>query len=396
MSRPRAALRIQLDKPTARAVASGHPWVFRDVLEGLARRPRGGEEVVLLDAIGAFLAHGIAGDADGGGPGIRVISRDERSPPLGKLLFRRIATAHRLRERVVQPGTDVYRLLHGEGDGLPGLVADRYGPVLVIRPDDLGMWMPHLGRVVEALRGEGPRGIEAIVLRTKDGEREVLWGRDGLDEVTVTEEGRRYLVRPGHGQKTGFFCDQRANRTHLQGLIRGGDRALNLFSYTGGFSVAMAVGGATHVTSVDVSKSILDDLGRNLGLNGAAAADHDQVTADAFEWIRAARIDPVDVAVCDPPALARSKRDLEAAGRAYKGLHGGLANKIKKGGLLMTCSCTARFTEDDLLAAAFYGLRQGGRRVTRVLRRAEAGADHPVPPGFPEGRYLSCLTLALD
>ena len=102
------------------------------------------------------------------------------------------------------------------------------------------------------------------------------------------------------------------------------------------------------------------------------------------------------IAVCDPPALARSKRDLEAAGRAYKGLHVGLASKIKKGGLLMTCSCTARFTEDDLLAAAFYGLKQGGRRVTRVLRRAEAGPDHPVPPGFPEGRYLSCLTLALD
>jgi 23S rRNA (cytosine1962-C5)-methyltransferase len=395
----RATLRIQLDKSTARAVAAGHPWVFRDVLEGLPRRPRSGEEVVLLDSVGAFLAKGLAGDDEGRGPGIRIFSRNEREAPVGKLLFARIGAARRLRERIVPAGTDAFRLLHGEGDGLPGLVVDRYGPVLVIRPDDLAMWTPLLDRVVEALRSEGPRGVRAIVLRTKAGDREVLWGDESLDEVIVSEEGRRYLVRPGHGQKTGFFCDQRVNRTHLQGLVRSGDRTLNLFSYTGGFSVAMAVAGAAHITSVDVSASILQDLGRNLRLNGADPQHHAQVCADAFSWVRGAPDlgGRVDVAVCDPPALARSKRDLEAAGRAYKSLHVGLAGLIKKGGgLLITCSCTSRFTEADLMAAAVYGLQQGGRRVTRVLRRAEAGPDHPVPPGFPEGRYLSCLTLALD
>ncbi len=388
-------MKIPLDKKTARAVASGHPWVFEDVLEELPRKPKPGAEVELLDAVGGFAARGIAGG--GRGPAIRVHTRDHRDPPLSKLLFRRIAGARRLRERVVPDGTDVYRLLHGEGDGLPGLVVDRYGPVLVIRPDDAAMWRPHRSRVIEALRAEGPPGVATIVERTKGGDREVLWGDEDCDEVVVTEEDRRFVVRPGHGQKTGFFCDQRVNRTHVQGLVRAGDRTLNLFSYTGGFSVAMARGGAAHVTSVDVSASILDDVARNLDLNGADAGAHAQVTADAFEWVMTRpSSDPVDVAVCDPPALARSKRDLESAGRAYKRLHAGLAARIRKGGLLVTCSCTARFTEDDLLAAAFYGLRQGGRTVTRVLRRAEAGPDHPVPPGFPEGRYLSCLTLALD
>lgn len=390
--------RLQLDKRTARAVTAGHPWVWADGLEG--KRPRAGAEVVLLDSIGAFCARGIAGDPSSTGPAVRVFTRDERAPELHKLVFRRIAEATRLRERVVPLGTDAYRLLHGEGDGLPGLAIDRYGPVLVVRPDDDAMWRPHRARLVEALRSEGPREITAIVLRTKAGERDLLWGRDDPDEVVVREESRRFLVRPGRGQKTGFFCDQRPTRSAAQALTRTGDRALNLFSYTGGFSVAMALGGAQSVTSVDLSQPILEDVATNLSLNGANPAEHEQVTADAFAWLdelSAARDRPsFDLVVCDPPALARNKAQLDAAGRAYRRLHAGVGTLLAPGGLLITCSCTARVTDADLLDAAAAGLARSGRRITRILARGGAGADHPIPPGFPEGSYLKCLTLAID
>ena len=394
----RSAPRLRLDKRTAAAVAAGHPWVWRDALEPLARPPRAGDELILLDAVGGFLARGLA-EGPGGGPGVRVFSRDERDPPLRKLLFRRIAAARRLRERVVAPGTTAFRLLHGEGDDLPGLVADRYGPALVVRPDS-SAWKRYLPVVVEALRSEGGAGIRTILLRPKRGESRLLWGDEAPDELVVQEEGRRYLVRPGLGQKTGLFCDQRPNRTAVQALSRPGDRGLNLFSYTGGFSVAMALGGADSVLSVDVSEPILADCRRQFGLNGLDLAAHRFEARDIFEWLPAfARCDDrptFDLAICDPPALAHGKAELPRARAAYRRLHAGLAGLLGRGALLFTCSCTSRLAADDLLADARAGLEQGGRRIGRVLAVSGAGPDHPVPPAFPEGRYLACLTLLVD
>ena len=389
---------IRLDKRTAAAVAEGHPWVWADALESLPRPPRAGDEVVLLDALGGFLARGLAEGA-GGGIGVRVFSLDEREPGLRKLLFRRVAAARRLRERVVSPGTTAFRLLHGEGDALPGLVVDRYGPVLVVRPDSCA-WDRHLPHVVEALRSEGGAGVESIVLRPKRGEARTLHGAEPPEELVVQEEGRSYLVRPGRGQKTGFFCDQRLNRTAAQGLARPGDRALNLFSYTGGFSVALALGGAERVLSVDVSEPILADCRRQFGLNGLDPSPHGFEAHDIFEWLpafaRGADRPTFDVAVCDPPALSHGKAELPRARAAYRRLHQGLAGLLARGALLITCSCTSRLTADDLLADARAGLQQGGRRIGRVLATAGAGPDHPVPPAFPEGRYLACLTLLVE
>ncbi len=393
----RPALRLRLDKRTAAAVSAGHPWIWRDALESLSRAPRAGDEVVLLDAVGGFLGRGLA-EGPGGGPGVRVLTLDERDPPLRKLLFRRIGAARRLRERVVSPDTTAFRLLHGEGDGLPGLVVDRYGPVLVIRPDSTA-WQRHLQVVVEALRSEGGSGVTAILLRPKRGEGRSLWGGDAPDELVVEEEGRRYLVRPGLGQKTGFFCDQRPNRSAVQALTRPGDRALNLFSYTGGFSVAMARGGAARVLSVDASESILADCRRQFELNGLPTEPHGFEARDIFRWLPdLARRDDrptFELAVCDPPALAHGKADLPKARAAYRRLHTSLAALLAKEALLVTCSCTSRLTAADLLEDARAGLEAGGRSIGRVLAVSGAGPDHPVPPAFPEGRYLAVLTLLI-
>ncbi|MEE2829787.1 MAG: class I SAM-dependent rRNA methyltransferase [Myxococcota bacterium] len=388
---------IQLDKRSAEALRGGHPWVWPDAVDDLSPRPRLGEEVDLLDSVGSFIGRGLVDS--GSGPAIRIFSREPRDPPLRKLLFRRIAAARRLRQRVISDGTDAYRLLNGEGDLLPGLVADRYGPVLVLRPDGQ-LWNPHLDAVLEAVRSEGGAGLRSVLLKPRDGEAELVHGEPAPDALVVSEVGRRYRVRPGHGQKTGFFLDQRPTRSAVQRLSRPGDRSLNLFSFTGGFSIAMALAGAEEVTSVDLSDSILTDCKNQFPLNGLDPKPHRFIATNVFEWLpkqATLRDKPTyDLVVCDPPALARKKGQLPAARSAYRRLHEGIASLVAKGGLLVTCSCTARLGEEELLEDARQGLHAGGRRIRQVLSRGGAGEDHPVPPGFPEGRYLTCLTLALD
>jgi len=395
--RPPKLPQIQLDKRSATALRGGHPWVWPEALEGMSKLPGLGQEVTVTDSIGAFIGRGLM-DA-GTGPAIRIFSREERDPPLRKLLFRRIATARRLRERLVQPTTDAYRLLHGEGDQLPGLVVDRYGPVLVVRPDG-PLWNQRLEQVVEALCSEGGAGIRTILHKPRGGDVELLWGDEPRAELEVNEEGRSYIVRPGHGQKTGFFLDQRPTRDLVQRLVRPGDRCLNLFSFTGGFSVAMAVAGAAEVTSVDLSESILRDCRAQFPLNGIDDSGHHFITADIFDWLpkqgRGAQPATYDLIVCDPPAMARKRSQVERAREAYRRLHTGIAPLLAKGGLLVTCSCTARLGQAELLEDARRGLRQAGRSVSRVVYSGGAGGDHPVAPGFTEGHYLSCLVLTVD
>ncbi len=381
--------RVEVDKRTARSVAAGHPWIYADAIGG--KPPRAGDEVEVTDRFGDVLGRALAEGRQGSGPALRMLTRDPRDPPLGKLLFRRIAAARRLRERFLDERTTAFRLLHGEGDGLPGLVVDRYEQTLVVRPDSQG-WMPRMGQVVEALRSEGG-GADCIVLKPKDGERTVLFGALPTEPLTVLEEGRRYGVRPGHGQKTGFFLDQRDNRTWTQRLAKPGDQALNLFSFTGGFSVAMALGGAA-VTSVDLSQSIQDDCRAQFPLNGLDPEGHRFVAADIFAWLPK-HSDRYDLIVCDPPALSRRAADLPQARAAYRRLHEGIAPLLKPGAVLVTCSCTARLTPRDLLDDATAGLAACGRAPDRVLKIGGAGADHPLHPGLPEAQYLSAVTLVV-
>jgi 23S rRNA (cytosine1962-C5)-methyltransferase len=396
-SRPR---QLQLDKRTAAALDAGHPWLWPDTLDDSSWQPRCGEVVELLDSIGAVMGCALAeGRSTPGVPALRVLSLQPDSPSLRKLVFQRIAAARRLRERCLPAATTGYRLLHGEGDGLPGLVADRYGPVLVLAPD-CEAWDPHFELLTSALCSEAGPGLETIVLRRSGQDAELLHGAQLPESLVFVEDGRRYLVRPCTGQKTGFFLDQRPNRTHVQQLSRSGDRCLNLFSYTGGFSVAMALGGAACVHSVDQSESILADCREQFSLNGIEVDPHGFEAADIFRWLPAGRKVPAeqryDLIVCDPPALSHKKADLPQARQAYRRLHQGIAPLLRRNSLLVTASCTARLDEEDLLEDVRAGLREGGRQVSRIVRRAGAGADHPVPPGFPQGRYLSCLTLVVE
>ncbi len=386
--------RLELDKRAAKAVQEGHPWVFADALP--RNGPRPGDEVELVDRFGAFLGRALA-EGGGGGPALRILTRDPRAPDLRRLLAARLRDARDLRRRALPADTDAFRLVHGEGDGLPGLVVDQYGDVLVLRPDSLG-WAPHRSLLVEALRSQ-IEGVSSIVHKPKKGDVQ-QWHGDPPEPRVVSEAGRRYRVRPGHGQKTGFFLDQRDTRTHVQALVQAGDAVLNLFSFTGGFSVAAALGGATRVVSVDLSASILEDCAEQFPLNGLDPEPHGFVSADLFEWLpqQARRRDAevFDVVVCDPPALARKGADLPQAQAAYRRLHEALAPRIRPGGLLVTCSCTARLGPTELLEDARVGLALAGRSVQRILRSGGAGIDHPLLPDLPGGNYLSALTLVID
>ncbi|HCP47301.1 MAG TPA: class I SAM-dependent rRNA methyltransferase [Deltaproteobacteria bacterium] len=386
---------VTVDKRAARSVRAGHPWIWPDAISGTTRLHEGAE-IEVRDVQGSFLARALAeGPELGTGPALRIITRDARDPELGRLLFRRISAARRLRERCVAEETTGFRLVHGEADDLPGLVVDRYDTTLVVKLDTQA-WEPHLSAVATALKTEGGRRTDHIIYRQDNNVRN-LFGERAPEQVTIREDGRDYLVRPGGGQKTGFFLDQRPNRNAVQDLTRPGDRALNLFSYTGGFSVALALGGAQEVVSVDASASILEDCEAQFPLNDLDSKQHRFLSRDLFRDLprlaEEERSRPFQVIVCDPPALARRKADLDSARRAYRRLHKGLGPMLAKEGVLVTASCTARLGHVELLEDARAGLAESGRKVLRVLQRGEAGSDHPVSTAFPEGRYLSCLWL---
>lgn len=386
--------RIELDKRTSKAVQDGHPWIYGDAVPRTGLRP--GDEVELVDRFGASLGRGLY-EGQGPGPAVRVLTRDPKGLPFRKMVFARLRAARDLRQRALPADTSAFRLLHGEGDDLPGLVVDRYADALVLRPDSAA-WPRHRDLLVEALTTQ-LAGVSSIVHKPRDGDPQA-WHGDLPSPTVVTEAGRRYRVRPGHGQKTGFFLDQRDTRTHVQEIVAPGDAALNLFSFTGGFSIAAALGGASRVVSVDLSPSILDDCRDQFALNDLDPAPHGFVAADLFEWLpQQARIrdaESFDVVVCDPPALARKSADLPQARAAYRRVHEALAPRVKRGGLLVTCSCTARLGADALFEDASAGLSAAGRSVRRILRTGGAGIDHPIHPGLPGGGYLSALTLVLD
>jgi 23S rRNA (cytosine1962-C5)-methyltransferase len=370
-----------LPAATVGPVARGHPWVYRD---GLASRPPPGTPVRLVDARGRTVAFGLADDGD---IAVHVLARHPEA--IEALVERRIGEAALLRERVVPDATDAYRLVNGPGDGLSGIVVDRYGPVLVLRVYARA-WEPHLAVVVRILAAFQPA---ATVVR-KLGVRKVddgvgivhLAGPAVPDPLVVQEHGLRFLVRPSTGQKTGLFLDQRENRRRIARWTRGLG-VTNLFAYTGGFSVHAAAAGARRVVSVDIAADALADAKENFRLNGLDPDRHGFEVADAFGWAH-----PDDLVICDPPSLSHERSADAGAGKAYRDLAESVGRLVHPGGFLATASCTARLSQEDWERSVRDGLRAAGR--WSVLDRAAEPADHPVLLQHPEGRYLKLLVLA--
>lgn len=382
-----------LTKPLSESIRSGHPWVFADAV-ALPEAARTGDAVRLVDADGAFVAWGTV---DRDTPlAFRAWSVREDQPITDALLFDRLGQARALRADVIPSGVTGYRVCHGENDGIPGLHLDWYDGVASLRTDGpLGRaWEDRFVRAAQQVLKP-----EAVVVRNRDvegGKARLVAGQ--LEGERVIAEGdRRFWVDILHGQKTGFFLDQRDNRTRV-GALAAGRRVLNVFAYTGGFSVAAALGGATRVTTVDIAAPAVDTAARSFALNGLDPAAHAFIAADAFDVL--AELEPrapdaPDLIVLDPPSFVRNRASMERGVRAYKKLNEMALRGLPPGGWLCTASCSSHIDDERFLAIVRDSVATVGRRAT-IAGRFGAGLDHPERPGFPQGNYLQFVMVRVD
>jgi 23S rRNA (cytosine1962-C5)-methyltransferase len=377
--------RLTLTPDTIGPLRRGHPWVYTSGLADPADLPPPGTPVQLMDTKGKPVAFGLADD----GPiAVRVL--DRHSDNIGPLIQRRIADAHAIRPSLLPADTNAYRVVHGAGDGLGGLVIDRYAHTAVLRLYG-ACWEPHLDELVRAITAI--EGIQSVMrrfgVRRVDGREgaETLHGPDPGEPIVVREAGLQFLARPVTGQKTGLFLDQREHRIRMAAHCEG-QHVVNLFAYNGGFSVHAAAAGAKRVISVDIAEAALEDAKENFRLNGLDPDAHQFIGADVFQWNPD---QPADVVICDPPSLTHGKTADTAARKAYRDLAQRTGTMVRPGGLLATASCSARLNWERWEHAVRDGLDKSGR--WSWLWRGAEPPDHPVAMGHPEGRYLKFAVL---
>jgi len=386
---------LELRKDLARHLRAGHPWVFRKAIE---KAPKGLLAGAIVDVVedGRFVARGYLDPQSA--ISVRILTR-EPAEEIDEAFWRnRVRRALALRHDLVT-GTTGYRLVHGENDGLPGVVADRYGDFAVLKLYSAGL-TPHRAHIVEALRQEA-NGLAGVFGRDeipRDEESDegapqgrVLWGAEPPERIEIVEHGMKLLVDVRRGQKTGMFLDQRENRRLVRDLSAGRGDALNLFGYTGGFSVAAALGGAKHVVTIDVDRDAIVLARENFRVNGLDPADHAFASEDAFEILKRYKAQgrQFDLVVCDPPAFAKSQKAVEAALAGYASLNRAALHVLAPGGLLVTASCSARVSPEqfqDAVKEAAYKTRID----LQLVEDRRQPPDHPVAPQFREGRYLKC------
>lgn len=389
---------VHLFPRAERAVRAGHPWVFESGIRNIRREGKPGDLAVLFDRDDRFLAVGLY---DPGSP-IRVRVLQHQTPaPIDEAWFgERLRRAWQRREPLLQQRTTGFRVVHGPNDGLPGLVADRYGESVVVKLYTAA-WVPYLETLLPLL--SEILAPQRVVLRLSRAVQQDAshTARDGtllhgtaLDgPVAFLENGLRFEADLIHGHKTGFFLDQRDNRARVEGLS-GGKRVLNVFAYTGGFSVYSARGGAREVTSLDISGPALRAAERNLKLNeseaGTASVPHRALQGDAFDLLEELKKNRAlfDLVVLDPPAFAKAAREVERALASYRRLAALGLGVLRPGGTLVFASCSSRIPETQFRQTVEGVARAAGRRLQDVAVTGHP-LDHPI--GFPEGAYLKCL-----
>ncbi len=394
----RLALRVT---PAAQAaLRRGHPWLFDHSIVSQSGEGRPGDLAVVFDERRRFLAVGLY---DPTSPlRVRVLQHGEPTPIDLAWLRGRLAAAVEARSPLLTAGTTGYRLVHGENDGLPGLVIDRYDSTLVFKLYTAA-WVPRLAEVLVAVAELVP--ASSVVLRLTrtvaarpeflnglvDGA--VLAGRAVDRPVVFLENGLRFESDVVRGQKTGFFLDQRENRARVESLAAG-RRTLNVFAYTGGFTLFAARGGAPEVLSVDLSQGALAAVERNFALNRGvltvAAALHAELAGDAFAVLHALQRQGrrFDLVIVDPPAFAKAAGEAATALTGYRRLTELALGVTAPGGLLVQASCSSRVPAPVFFDAVRGAAARAGRPLRELTRTGHA-LDHPVR--FPEGTYLKCL-----
>ena len=386
---------VKINPGREKSALQRHPWLFSGALAPLTGTPESGETVKVMDGNGRFL--GWAAWSGESQIRLRFWSFDERETIDRDFFRRRLSRAIQLRAGMAQAG-DAMRLVHGESDGLPGLIVDRYGDVLVVQLLSAG---PEAWREVLCDELQALTSARAIYERSDADVRELegLPLRSGLlrgelpTATDITEHGLRYRVNVAEGQKTGFYLDQRANRQRIGALARGAD-VLNCFCYTGGFSLAALRGDARSVVSVDSSGVALDAARVNLGLNDLPAERAQWVEADVFQYLRLLRDKgrSYDLIVLDPPKFAPTAQHVERASRAYKDINLWAMKLLRSGGHLATFTCSGGMTA-ELFQKVAAGSAWDAKADMQLIERFAADIDHPVSLNFPEGDYLKGLLL---
>jgi len=393
---------VQLEKDVGRHLRQGHPWAFAKAIAGKPKLAAG--TVVDLHEGDRFVARGLWDP--GNAIRVRIFARDPHEALDALFWRRRIARAFALRREVlVRAGeTTAYRVVHGESDGLPGVVVDRYGDFLVLKLYSAAL-VPHRPALLDALEREVP-GVRGIFGRDELGrddgdgagddepaEGRVHRGAEPPELLEILEHGAKLYIDVRRGQKTGFFLDQRENRAALRRYAAGRE-ALNCFGYTGGFSVHLALGGARRVETVDVDADALALAKQNFTLNGLDPAAHAFTKQDVFALLAEAKARgrSWDLIVLDPPAFAKSQKAVEAALDGYASLNRAALAVLRPGGILVSCSCTARVTLEEFVGTITQAAYKSNVEL-QLLELRQQPPDHPMSLAFREGRYLKVAIL---
>jgi 23S rRNA (cytosine1962-C5)-methyltransferase len=381
---------VRLKRGREASVRRRHPWIYRGALAGSL--PRSLAPLRVSSAGGAHLAVALPGSS-GGSLALRVVAFGEERWDADTLAARLHAAAA-LRERLALDA-DAYRVVHAEGDDLPGLVVDRYAGTAVVEPYETA-WEPLLETIAALLVGELGSSVVLVRSPRRPAEVRVVRGAKPAGPIVIREGKLRFPVDLEGGQKTGFFLDQRENRRRLAALAAGA-RVLNLFSYSGGFAVAALCGGARGAVNVDASPAALALARRAYELNGLPASDAEFVAGDAFRVTRAlaAAGERFDIVVVDPPAFVKRKGELAGGLRGYRDINLQALRLTSPGGMLLTCSCSALVSEPQF-GEVLHGAAADAGRTVRVLERRGAGPDHPVSVFCGETAHLKAWLCAVD
>lgn len=396
-------IKIILKKGREDSLRRFHPWVFSGAIADMQGMPSEGDIVAVHAADGSLMAYG---HYQIGSIAVRVLSFDDSALKAG---FWEDMLSRALQVRVAcglhgNSATNCYRLVHGEGDNLPGLIIDYYDGVCVMQAHSVGMFRAKK-QIADALQKVYGDALKAVYDKSSgtapfkagldliDG---YMYRREDFsdDEQVVLENGHKFMVNWTEGQKTGFFLDQRENRALVGSLARGRN-VLNLFCYTGGFSIYALANGAVHVDSVDSSKKAMMMVDRNVALNGFDPSRHTSLCCDAIDYLRDVPEGKYDLMIVDPPAFAKHRGALKNALRAYQRLNAAAISKVAPGGFVFTYSCSQVVDKEAFALAVFSAAAQAGRSV-RILDRLNQPCDHSVNIYHPEGEYLKGLLLYVE
>ncbi|MBE0639622.1 MAG: class I SAM-dependent rRNA methyltransferase [Bacteroidales bacterium] len=389
--------KVTLKSGRERSLERFHLWVFSGAIKSIAGKPSDGDIVEVYSNNGEYLA---TGHFQNGSIMVRIFSfqKTEADNTFWQEKFLKAINFRRSIGFFDNPETNVFRLIHGEGDGFPGLIVDFYNGVAVLQAHSVGMYQHRelFAEILTEILGEQITAVYDKSEGTLNTAREQATGdflKGSAEKVIVLENGNQFEIDIREGQKTGFFIDQRENRKLLQGYCNR-KKVANLFSYTGGFSVYAGRGRAIQIDSVDASEKAVHLAQTNMELNFGQHEKHRFLTDDVFDFLRNEN-SQYDVIVLDPPAFAKHRQSLDNALKAYRRLNEAAIRKLTPGGVLFTFSCSQVVTPDDFRLSVFAAAAAVGRPV-RILQQMTQPADHPINIYHPEGQYLKGLVLFVE